>query len=228
MGGQQIRIGDWQRILFGHSPPAYVIEVLARTFVVFLMLVVLTRFLGKRMNGQLTIMEMAVMLTLGAIAAGGMQIAEQGVLHALFALACALAFQRGMTWLEVKSRRIERITQGAASMLVKQGVLQLDELGAARISRDQLFAMLRGRGIFNLGCVKRTYLETAGLFSVFPEQEGKPGLCLLPEADARVQSRRRAAPEGTRACKSCGLTLKTNANARCPNCGQSDWDMAVV
>src|SRR3954463_6332856 len=134
------KFGEWHRLLFGDAPPAFLVEVVIRTLVVFIVLLVLARFLGKRMNGQLTITEMAVMLTLGAIAASGMQIPQRGILQALFVLILACVFQRSLTLLEMKSRRLEAKLQGSASLLVKNGVIELPGLKSARVSRDQLFA----------------------------------------------------------------------------------------
>lgn len=73
------KFGEWQRLWFGDAPPIFLVEVMLRTVLVFVALLFLVRFLGKRMNGQLTATEMAVMLTLGAIAANGMQVPQRGI-----------------------------------------------------------------------------------------------------------------------------------------------------
>ena len=61
---QDLRLGDIQRILFGEAPPQFLLEVLIRTVIIFLALLVFLRLIGKRMGGVLTISELAVMLTL--------------------------------------------------------------------------------------------------------------------------------------------------------------------
>ena len=76
------------------------------------------------------------MLTLGAIVSVGMQMPDRGLLQAAFVLLCALGFQQGTTWIETRSAKFEAVTEGEAGMLVKNGVLQLDEMKRARISRD--------------------------------------------------------------------------------------------
>jgi hypothetical protein len=62
----EIHLADWQRMLFGQSPPVFLLEVLIRTIIIYVFLLFVLRWLGKRMSGQLTILEMAVMLTLGS------------------------------------------------------------------------------------------------------------------------------------------------------------------
>jgi uncharacterized membrane protein YcaP (DUF421 family) len=226
--GQDIHLSDWHRILFGDAPGVITVEILIRGVVLLVALLAVVRLLGKRMNGQLTIAEMAVLLTLGAIAGNGMEIPQRGILQAVFVFACAWAFQRGITWIEVKSPGFERRTQGTASILVKNGVLETGAMIETRISHDQIYAMLRERGIFNLARAKRVYLEACGVFSVYEESAEKPGLCLLPNVDGQIQQRRRAAADGVFACKSCGYTQSIAAECECPNCGAVKWDPAVL
>jgi uncharacterized membrane protein YcaP (DUF421 family) len=89
---------------------------------------------GKRMSGQLTIMEMAVMLALGAIVAVAMQVPDCGILLSVTVLLCTITFQRGFAWLGFKNANAEKLIQGDLSVLVKDGVLQLAEMQRCRIS----------------------------------------------------------------------------------------------
>jgi len=105
MKKENIKIGDWQRILFGDAPPEFLIEVFLRTLVVYLSLLVALRLMGKRMTGQLSSAEMAVMVTLGAIVAVPMQLADRGVLLGLLVLLCALLFHQALTCGKPKVKR---------------------------------------------------------------------------------------------------------------------------
>lgn len=58
-------MADLKRILFGVAPPEFMLEVFIHTLIIYIALLFIVRALGKRMSGQLTIMEMAVMLTIG-------------------------------------------------------------------------------------------------------------------------------------------------------------------
>src|SRR5206468_811332 len=146
-------------ILFGEAPPVFMLEVFLRTIIVYLGLLVVVRLLGKRMQGQLTITEMAVMLTLGAIVSPAMQIPDKGILMGLLLLLCILIFQRSLTWINFINERIEKLTQGELITLVKDGKLNVEEMKRSRISHQQLFQVLREKSIFNLGDVERVYLE---------------------------------------------------------------------
>ena len=133
MKQEEIHWGDWHRILFGTAPPSFLIEVFVRTMIVYLLLLVTLRLLGKRMGGQLTISELAVMLTLGAIISVPMQMPDRGLLQGLIVLVCAVIFQRGLNYFALKSRTVERITQGTESLLVADGVIAVDRLASMKI-----------------------------------------------------------------------------------------------
>ena len=213
--------------MFGNAPAEFMVEVFVRTLVIFLALLLVLRLLGKRMNAQLTIFELAVMVTLGAIVAVPMQIPERGVLQGIIILSCALAFQRGVTWLSFKWQKVEELTQGDLAIIVKEGVLQIKEMEKSRLSKPQVFAALREQKVTNLGEVKRLYMEACGLFSVVREQKPVPGLSVLPAKDQTLLQQQEKEP-GFVACLRCGKVQQLAAeNIPCTNCGCGDWAAAV-
>jgi uncharacterized membrane protein YcaP (DUF421 family) len=219
------RLDDAARWLFGTAPPLFLLETFIRTLVIYLALLGIIRLLGKRMNGQLTIAEMAVMVMLGAIVALPMQAADQGILPGVLSLMCVLCFQGGANWLAYKSARAERWTHGRVSLLVKDGVLQLRALHTARVSQEQLFAALRQQDIVSLGQVQRVYLEPCGLFSVYRSEETRPGLSVLPEDDETASQH---AEHGLRACSICGAIGSEQRAAQCEVCGHHAWAPAMA
>jgi uncharacterized membrane protein YcaP (DUF421 family) len=223
----EIHLADWQRILFGQAPPIFFLEVFVRTLIIYIFLLFVLRWLGKRMSGQLTILEMAVMLTLGAIVSVGMQTPDRGITLSMFVLFCTLAFQRGLSWLGIKSARMEELSQGQISTLVKDGVLDLDEMARCRISRQQLFAELRSSGMYSLGQARRVYLEACGLFSTVKMKSPISGLPTLPPGDHEITFLLRQTND--MACCNCGnVSSKESASKECPRCGENTWTPALT
>lgn len=228
MKKDQIHFEDWQRIILGNNPPEFLLEVLLRSVLILLAFLIVVRLLGKRMNGQLTLTEMSVMLTLGAIVSPIMQLPDRGILLGLVILICALTFQRGLTWLDFKSKRVEAITQGTESLLIADGILQLEAMEAARISKQQVFAQLRSKKIYNVKQVSRMYMEACGVFSIYTEEEEKPGLSTFPDTDPEVHSLQPVAEPAVAACMNCGNTVGlTDEQKPCPVCHEVEWTQAV-
>src|SRR3954471_12365738 len=66
MDAQKIRPNDWHRILSGQEPVAFYLEIVLRVAVVYLILMLAMRLLGKRMSSQLSRTELAVVVSLAA------------------------------------------------------------------------------------------------------------------------------------------------------------------
>ncbi|WP_210465718.1 DUF421 domain-containing protein [Rufibacter roseolus] len=224
MKKEEIYFPDWQRLLIGNTPWEFMLEVLIRTIVIYIALLIVLRLMGKRMNAQLTISELAVMVTLGGIASAPMQLPDRGILLGIVIFICALFFQRGINLWAFRSRRMEEITQGQLSMVLKEGVLNINEMEQARLSKDQVFAALRTHNIHHLGQVKRLYLEACGLFSVVKAKDPKPGLPIYPAKDRELMDSLDV-DKNHQACTRCGTIAQANQvqGQPCPNCSCDEW-----
>jgi uncharacterized membrane protein YcaP (DUF421 family) len=227
MKKEDIRLEDWKRIILGNAPGEFMLEIALRTLIIYIILLIVMRLLGKRMGAQLTITETAVMLTLGAIIAVPMQVPERGLLPAVVLLLTVLALQRGVNWLALKNRTSEVVLQGDVSLLVKDGVLQNEEMKKTGLSHEQVFARLRSNNIQHLGVLKRVYLEAGGFFSIYKFPQPRPGLSVLPLKDKQLHEVEQHA-EGLSACLYCASVLRLpTPNANCPTCGHVEWTYAV-
>jgi uncharacterized membrane protein YcaP (DUF421 family) len=228
MDKDEIKLSDWQRILFGNAPVDFLLEVAIRTLFTYFILLIVVRLLGKRMSAQLTSTEMAVMLVLGAIVSVPMQTPERGLLQGVFMLFLILAFQQGLTAWMRRNEKLEDKIQGTLSILVKDGVLQLREMDKINLSREQLFGVLRSQQIYNLGAIKRLYQEACGDFSTYKQKEAKPGLSILPRKDKEIQHLQKRILDHTVVCAHCGHIEPETSKRLCIVCGQEQWEQPVV
>src|SRR4051812_23368983 len=169
MKPEQIHLGDLKRILLGQTPPIFLAEVFIRALVIYLCAMLVMRYMGKRMNGQHSIIELSVMVMMGAIVAPAMQIPDRGITWGILILVVTLVLLRGLNWLGFKNSKIEKIVQGEPITLVSDGVIQKDVLKKTKITNQQVFEGLRTRQIYSLGRVRRMYMEGYGLFSVYEQ-----------------------------------------------------------
>jgi uncharacterized membrane protein YcaP (DUF421 family) len=227
MNESSFSLRDWKRLLVGNAPFSFLLEVFIRTLIVYAVLVVIVRLLGKRMSGQVANLELGVMIVLGAIVSVPFETPERGIVPAVVLLVCVLGLQRTVSSLGARYNRVEEFTQGRPSILLCDGVLVLEELERAGISQGQLFSMLRCKGIRHLGQLKRVYLEACGVFSLLRENEPKPGLSVLPGWDDELQSHLMNIDDHA-TCEYCGYTSDPSARDReCPHCHHHQWTRAV-
>jgi len=230
MDKSDIHLSDLHRILFGSAPVVFLAETAFRTVITYVVLLVMVKGLGKRMSGQLTITELAITIMLGAIVAPPMETPERGLLQGALILFLILLYHQWLALANVRNARLEGVVQGRLSIFVKDGILQLEELRLTNIARAQLIAVLREKEIYNLGKVKRLYMEACGVFTVMEMKEARPGLSLLPAADGAIHSMQEHPDPELQACISCGnvVHIKKAEQAGCKLCANRQWDTAVL
>jgi uncharacterized membrane protein YcaP (DUF421 family) len=231
MDKEDIYFSDWQRIIFGNAPAEFLLEVVLRTLLIYGILLVVIRLMGKRMSGQLTSTEMAVMLLLGAIVSAPMQMPDRGILQGLLLLFLILFFQQWITNRMRKNEKFENKLQGQVSILVADGELQFNEMNVVKISHEQIFAVLRTQEVFNLGEVKRLYLEPSGEFTIYKQQDARPGLSILPRMDEGIHKRQMTLEGNEKVCGYCGHLQQVELPAgtkACNQCGKEEWRKPVI
>jgi uncharacterized membrane protein YcaP (DUF421 family) len=229
MKPEEIHLGDIKRWLFGQTPPEFMIEVAIRTILIYMMLMLTVRIMGKRMSGQITLVELSVMITLGAIVSPIMQLPDRGILFGIVVLAVATAFQRGLNLWGFRNEKVEKVTQGEMSLLVKDGTMVLEEMAKTQISKQQLFSLIREKKIPNLGRVKRAYLEACGLLSVYESDEPHAGLTVFPPSDPVIKEVLRQSEDSIMACCNCGHVQKAfDKETHCEICNADEWTKAYL
>ena len=229
MKKEDIIFSDWHRWVFGEAPPSFTFEVALRALVIFVAMLVIVRLLGRRMKGQMSVTELAVVLTLGAVIAGPMQIPTAGLLPSVAVLVALLFMHRLSNWLAYKSRRVELIEQGDTAVLLRDGCLDLPSMQRQGLSQEQLFGQLRNESIAQLGELRRVYFEANGRLSLYKLTEPQPGLSVLPPADAPPAARSGPAQD-KQVCATCGYVAAPtdHAGGNCPRCKDRNWVPAAL
>ncbi len=224
MKKEDIIFSDWHRWLFGEAPPSFTGEVALRALLIFMVMLLIVRLMGRRMKGQMSVTELAVVLTLGAVIAGPMQIPTAGLLPSVVVLTALLFMHRFTNWLAYKSRRMELVQQGDLALLVRDGCLDLAAMQRQALSQEQLFGQLRNQNIAQLGELRRVYFEANGRLSLYKLPEPQPGLSILPQADAPPAAISGPA-QGKQVCATCGYvpTPTDHAGTRCLRCEAENW-----
>ncbi len=227
MKKEEIHLWDIKRILFGQAPPEFMLEVFIRSLVMYLIAIVVVRAMGKRMNGQHSIIELAVMVMMGAIISLPMQAPDRGILQGVLVLLVTLALLRSINLMGFKNAKLERTVHGDVFTLIKDGVLQKDVQTKTKITNQQVFEILRSRQIYNIAKVKRMYLEAYGIFSIYQEEKEKPGLPVYPQIDETIYESYESVSSNEKACANCG-TVQGTATSTCPTCASNQWVKAII
>jgi uncharacterized membrane protein YcaP (DUF421 family) len=230
MQPDDIHWNDWIRILKGNLPWTFMYEVALRGVFLYFLLFFSMRIMGRRMASQLSRTEMAALVALAATVGIPMQSPDKGLLPALVAAGVIVGLHSLMTRLVFRYRKIEKLILQDSDSLIEDGCLKMPTLKKNAISKELIFAQLRGAGIKNLGCVKRLYYEATGGFTLRKYEFPKPGLSVIPDWD-EIMIGRTALQEGLLSCQQCGYTVQAGSDdlkPRCSKCNDTSWVAATI
>jgi uncharacterized membrane protein YcaP (DUF421 family) len=220
---------DWHRIFFSDHPYSFFLEILFRTPIIFLAVVLVLRLTGKRGIQQLSIFEMVMIITLGSAAGDSLFYDDVGMLHAIAVFVIVLVLYRGVIFIITKSEKAERFLEGEPIYLIRNGKFCLKELGNDELGSDEFFGELRQKNIEHLGQIKYAIIEDTGKISLFYHADDNvlPGLPILPEEYKKKSVI--ISKSGLYACAKCGNTyqLQELNNYPCPNCKNEEWVMTI-
>ena len=227
MKPEDIHLTDWTRILVGEVPGSYFIEIIIRIAFVYLLLTVSMRVMGKRMAAQINRNELAAQVSLAAAIGLPVLAPDRGMLPAVVVAAVIVSIERLISRLTYNNERFEAITQDRISTLIDKGVMQMDNMKGARVTRERLLAQLRTGGLFHLGQVRRLYIESNGSFTLIQAEPPKPGLSVIPLWDSDFAAEQNHTKQLI--CNNCGNDQPTEDTPAqsCANCGDTNWVQAL-
>src|SRR5690606_33343494 len=220
---------DWHRIFFSDHPYSFFIEILIRTPLMFLAVVFILRLTGKRGVQQLSIFEMVMIITLGSAAGDSMFYEDVGLFHALAVFGIILIAYRLIIYFIAKSEKFEKLLEGEALCLLRDGRMCVNEIGGDAMGADEFFGELRSQSIEHLGQRRYVILEDSGKLSIFykADHEVKAGLPILPDDYNRKSQK--IEQDGLYACARCGYTqmLQPADLTNCEYCKNTEWVKAI-
>jgi uncharacterized membrane protein YcaP (DUF421 family) len=142
-----------------------------RAIIVYLFLLVLFRVFGRRELGQLTGFDVIVLLTISNILQNAMIGNDNSVSGGLIGAAVLLVANLTLAFIVFRSRRIERLVEGAPRVLIHDGVLQHDQIKKELLTEQDLLSAVHREGLESISEVRWAIAEPNGMISVIPRQE---------------------------------------------------------
>ena len=221
-------IFEWQRVLINDHPFEFLFEVVFRSVVMFIVLLITLRFTGKRGVKQLSIFETVIIIALGSAAGDPMLYEDVGIIPAVTVFAVIILLYRFVTMLTGKFKWFEQLVEGKTECLIQEGKFSIDTFEKEGLAQDEFFSELRVNSVEHLGQVRNAYLETSGEVSVFyySDEDVKFGLPILPQLFE--QKSKTIQENGIHACTFCAHTQElTSGTAKCERCGKDEWVEAI-
>lgn len=233
---EDFKVFDFHRIFIGDEPPLFLLEIAFRTFIMYGYTIFLLRVLGKRGMGQLSVLELAIIIGFGSAVGDPMIGADMPILHGVVAITVVALFQIGLEHLINKNKKVETLLEGTPNVIVDDGLIRWEHLGKDNLSKEDLFRALRGKEVEHLGQIQKAIFETSGQVSVlfYPPKKVKPGLSVMPENEippgSVMKKSIRMEEAGLYCCLKCGNVKSFRKKAPvpvCEACAGEEWLKAI-
>lgn len=161
-----------------------------RAIVLYLIVLVVMRLMGKREIGQLQPFELAISIMIADLASIPMTEIGIPIFNGIVPILGLLVMHLIISLINLKSLKAREIICGKPSILIYRGKINEKELKKERFTINELEERLRGNNVVNLGDVEYAILETSGQvtviqkpekrntipedFNIIPEYEGIP------------------------------------------------------
>ena len=161
-----------------------------RSIVLYVIVLIVMRLMGKREIGQLQPFELAISIMIADLASIPMTDTGVPIFNGIIPILGLLIMHLLISMINMKSSKAREIICGRPSILIYRGKINENNLKKERFTINELEERLRGNNVINLGDVEYAILETSGQvtviqkpdkrntipqdFNIMPEYEGIP------------------------------------------------------
>lgn len=143
--------------------------IFIRTLILYVIVIIAMRIMGKRQIGQLQPFELAVAIMISELASVPMQNTGIPLVNGIIPIITMLAAQILISFISLKSSRARDIICGRPSILISAGKINEQVFRNELYTLTDLLEQLRSKDIYDIANVEYAILETNGQLSVVPK-----------------------------------------------------------
>lgn len=142
------------------------LNVIVKTAVIYLIVILTMRLMGKKQAAQLQPYEFVITLMISEVASTPMDSPGTPILYGLIPALTLLLLYYALSFLSLKSKRVRVLLCGKPTILIHDGKLMRNEIVKLNYSLNDLMEQLRLYGETNISNIHYGILETNGQLSV--------------------------------------------------------------
>ncbi|MGB9834212.1 MAG: DUF421 domain-containing protein [bacterium] len=146
-------------------------QIVLRTTIVFLVILLGLRILGKREMGQMTPFDLVLLLLLANAVQNAMTGPDTSIWGGLVGATTLIVITWGISLIRERYARLRGALEGQPTILISRGSIIEQNLKREKIDRDELEMAAREHGIEDLKNVELAVLEIDGSISIIPYSE---------------------------------------------------------
>lgn len=161
--------------------------VFVRALLLYFVVVVVIRMMGKRQVAEMQPFELVIMIMIAELAATPMEDVGIPLINGIIPIIALLSIQVLISYFSLKSEKFRDFICGKPSILIHKGRIDQSELRRLRVSINDLLEALRNKDYFNISDVEYAILETNGQMSIVPKADKRPVVISDLKSDDDIQ-----------------------------------------
>lgn len=159
---------------------------LLRTLILYIVIMVAMRIMGKRQVGDMQPSDLVVSLLISEIAAMPIDNIDRPIINGIIAVFLLVFLETALACISLKSGKLRRVVNGAPVIIINRGKVNRASLKRLRITTDELLETLRSQGFFDISTVQYAIIEPNGQLSVLEKSGGSLAVPVI--CDGKMQT----------------------------------------
>lgn len=147
------------------------VSIFVRTLIIYVLLSVTLKIMGKRQIGELDVNELVSTLLISEIAAIPIDDPDIPLMNAIIPIMFILSLEIILSHAKTKSNFIKKHVEGHPSFIIYNGKLNQNVLKENRISINEFLSEMRNQGIGNIKDIDYALLEQSGKISIISSKK---------------------------------------------------------
>jgi len=158
-------------------------SLLIRTTVIYFVVFLIMRFMGKREIGKLSVLDLVISVMVAEIAVIVIEDTERSMWDGIVPMVMLLLIQVSTAMISMNNRKMRLLFDGKPSVIIAKGKINKEIMRKQRYNLDDLMLQLRENKITSVADVEFAILETSGKLSVIPKDRAEES-----EADSELET----------------------------------------
>ena len=145
--------------------------VMLRTAIIYVVLLVVMRLMGKRQIGEMQPFELVITLLIAELACIPMADTSIPLLYGVVSVLAIYVLHELVTLIDLKIKPLKSVISGKPSVVINKNGIDDYQLKRNNLDVSDLIESLRAAGYFYLDCIDYALYESNGTFSALPKQD---------------------------------------------------------
>lgn len=159
------------------------ISIFARTLIIYILLMIAMKMMGKREIGELDVTELVGALLISEIAAIPIDDPDLPLLNAIIPVIFLLSLEILISFAKTKFNFLKKKIEGEPSFIIYKGKIRQEALLKNRITINEFLAEMRAQGVCDVADIDYALIEQSGKISIIKKDSGVMAHAVIIDGD---------------------------------------------